>query len=299
MTLQWVDILVRSTLLGLHVLVQSLRATQSPQPPAVGDFYMTLWQQVVSALGSLLAAEEDAALVVRSRFAESTRHWRNFCPIALVYLYLVPSVQSVVGRGGDRSKRHWGCNLDGTSGRSRSAHRSPPNVRRARLDVSSHCIIAIFLFNCLRLCRCEETLRLFLRVSTGPQLVSAAGADLITLQADLANIKGGEDQLITAWMMSSKIQPVPFASGVAGGDKTSSKRRSIPSKEEPESATAEEDAKSHLPMLLPMCLNLVLAPCNFSSLKEVAVSLIRYGNCQQMCCVFYFTHPIVFFAIPS
>jgi hypothetical protein len=33
----------------------------------VGDFYLTLWLQVASVLGSLLAAEEDADLAVRSR----------------------------------------------------------------------------------------------------------------------------------------------------------------------------------------------------------------------------------------
>ena len=75
MTLQWVDILVRSTLLGMHVLAQSLRTTGGTLPPAVGDFYLTLWQQVVSVLGSLLAAEEDASLVVRSRSVVYTHRW--------------------------------------------------------------------------------------------------------------------------------------------------------------------------------------------------------------------------------
>lgn len=72
MTLQWIDILVRSTLLGMHVLAESCRAAQGEQSAAVGTFYLTLWQQVVSALGSLLAAEEDASLAVRSRSAIST-----------------------------------------------------------------------------------------------------------------------------------------------------------------------------------------------------------------------------------
>lgn len=71
MTLQWIDILVRSSLLGMHVLAKSLQAARGDQPPAVGEFYLTLWQQVVSVLGSLLAAGEEACLAVRSRFVPS------------------------------------------------------------------------------------------------------------------------------------------------------------------------------------------------------------------------------------
>jgi hypothetical protein len=69
MSLQWVDILVRSTLLGVHVLGQSAGQGQGnrEQQAEVGDFYLTLWLQVASVLGSLLAAEEDADLAVRSR----------------------------------------------------------------------------------------------------------------------------------------------------------------------------------------------------------------------------------------
>lgn len=67
MSLQWVDILVRSTLLGVHVLGQSAGQGSEQQQAEVGDFYLTLWLQVASVLGSLLAAEEDADLAVRSR----------------------------------------------------------------------------------------------------------------------------------------------------------------------------------------------------------------------------------------
>lgn len=65
MCIQWVDILVRSTLLGIHVLAQS--AGEGEGDALVGDFYLTLWLQVVSVLGSLLSAEDDADLAVRSR----------------------------------------------------------------------------------------------------------------------------------------------------------------------------------------------------------------------------------------
>lgn len=113
-----------------------------------------------------------------------------------------------------------------------------------------------------------------MRVNTVPQLVSAAGADLLTLSAGLASSRGAEDKLIAAWMVSSKIQSIPVAPAVAAADgKASGKRRSVPSGQEP--PAVEEDARSHLSMLLPMCLDLVLAPCAFPALKEVAVSLIR------------------------
>ena len=65
MCIQWVDILVRSTLLGIHVLAQS--SMSGGEAVVVGDFYLTLWVQVVSVLGSLLSAEDDADLTVRSR----------------------------------------------------------------------------------------------------------------------------------------------------------------------------------------------------------------------------------------
>ncbi len=68
MCIQWVDILVRSTLLGMHVLAQSSSSTGGNEAAVVGDFYLTLWQQVVSVLGSLLSAEDDADLSVRSRY---------------------------------------------------------------------------------------------------------------------------------------------------------------------------------------------------------------------------------------
>ena len=68
MCVQWVDILVRSTLLGMHVLAQS-RTSGDEAAVVVGDFYLTLWLQVVSVLGSLLAAEDDADLTVRSRYS--------------------------------------------------------------------------------------------------------------------------------------------------------------------------------------------------------------------------------------
>lgn len=68
MSTQWVDILVSSTLLGIHVVTQSGNAVSVEKQSAVGEFYLTLWLQVASVLGSLLSAEDDASLVVRSRW---------------------------------------------------------------------------------------------------------------------------------------------------------------------------------------------------------------------------------------
>lgn len=69
-TVQWTDILVRSTVLGIHVLGEACATAplgSSASLHAVSEFYQGLWLQVASILGSLLAAEEDADLAVRSR----------------------------------------------------------------------------------------------------------------------------------------------------------------------------------------------------------------------------------------
>jgi hypothetical protein len=69
MALQWVDVLVRSCCLGLHVVGSA--GADGVALGGFGDFYLVLWQQVASVLGSLLAAEQDADLAVRSRYASS------------------------------------------------------------------------------------------------------------------------------------------------------------------------------------------------------------------------------------
>lgn len=84
MTVQWTDILVRSTVLGVYVLGEAACASAPPsgetgdgndsssssaQLRAVGEFYQGLWLQVASVLGSLLSNEEDADVTVRGRLA--------------------------------------------------------------------------------------------------------------------------------------------------------------------------------------------------------------------------------------
>jgi hypothetical protein len=66
MALQWVDVLVRSCCLGLHVVGSA--GADGVALGGFGDFYLVLWQQVASVLGSLLAAEQDADIAVRSRY---------------------------------------------------------------------------------------------------------------------------------------------------------------------------------------------------------------------------------------
>lgn len=125
MTLQWIDILVRSSLLGMHVLAKSLQAARGDQPPAVGEFYLTLWQQVVSVLGSLLAAGEEACLAVRSRFVPSfVKH------IFIILTYTSFCVQSFVGRSGDCTRSDRSRDLRGRSvRRGHLVHSTSPNVR--------------------------------------------------------------------------------------------------------------------------------------------------------------------------
>jgi hypothetical protein len=70
MTLQWVDVLVRSCALGVHVVgvAAASSASQSTRSQGtVGEFYLALWQQVVSVLDTILAAEHTADLTIRSR----------------------------------------------------------------------------------------------------------------------------------------------------------------------------------------------------------------------------------------
>ena len=66
MTVHWVDVLTRSTVLGMHVL-GSFGTSDEATLSAVGEFYGALWRQVVVVLGSILAAERDAHQDVRSR----------------------------------------------------------------------------------------------------------------------------------------------------------------------------------------------------------------------------------------
>lgn len=64
MTLQWVEVLVRSCALGVCVVGG---AAESAGSGGVGEFYLVLWRQVVSALDSLLLADPSADAAVRSR----------------------------------------------------------------------------------------------------------------------------------------------------------------------------------------------------------------------------------------
>lgn len=118
-------------------------------------------------------------------------------------------------------------------------------------------------------------LKLFLRLSTTPELVSSVGADLVNSQiVDTPLSASREDKLVAAWMLSSKAQPIVSS----GAGKTPSKRRSVPSGDrlgEGDEGRSAPDARSHLSMLLPMCLDLVLAQCNAPELKSVSVSLIK------------------------
>jgi hypothetical protein len=118
-------------------------------------------------------------------------------------------------------------------------------------------------------------LRLLLRTRTSAQLVSAVGADLLRMQvlatAAATAPQSAEDSLTTSWMLSSRIQPLSPATAATALVKNS--RRNSASAGT--SAEEEEDTQGHLPLLLPMCLNLVLAGCETALLKEVAVSLIR------------------------
>ena len=114
-------------------------------------------------------------------------------------------------------------------------------------------------------------LRLLLRTRTSAQLVSAAGADLSRMQVLATASQSAEDSLTMSWMLSSRIQPLsPVATATALSK--NSRRKSANSGP---SAGEEEDTQDHLPLLLPICLDLVLAGCEAPPLKEVAVSLIR------------------------
>lgn len=152
---------------------------------------------------------------------------------------------------------------------------------------------------------------MFLKVSTTAEIVSSAGADLQQVRAEGAanttpssSCTEGEDTLIAEWMLSSKTQP--FASSATGkntpNNNSSStgtgitKRRSIPGSGDGKQAGSGQDSplqdphqaategqpggadsrsKGHLVLLLPMCLDLALTPCDAPVLKEVAVAIIR------------------------
>lgn len=64
MTLQWVEVLVRSCSLGVCVVGS---VAETAKPSGVGEFYLVLWRQVVSALDALLLTEPGADAAVRSR----------------------------------------------------------------------------------------------------------------------------------------------------------------------------------------------------------------------------------------
>ena len=137
-------------------------------------------------------------------------------------------------------------------------------------------------------------------MSTTAELVSSAGAAGATsakttsTSTTSSSSSTEEDLLISEWMLSSKTQP--FASPAVPVSTTASatKRRSIPGSNDGkqtsghdhqhqhdsnqtagEAQQGSDGSKGHLVMLLPMCLDLALTPCDAPALKEVAVALIR------------------------
>eukprot|EP01032_Pedospumella_encystans_P015971 gene15971-18240_t len=257
MCVQWVDILVRSTLLGMHVLAQS-RTSVDEAAVVVGDFYLTLWLQVVSVLGSLLAAEDDADLTVRCRAL-----WG----VVAIARGALRAVTSVAARRETEAK----------------------TIPSALLSIG------------------EEALQLFMKVSTTAELVSSAGAAAATsasstsTSASSGSSSTEEDALISEWMLSSKTQPFASPAVPASANASATKRRSIPGSSDGKqtsghdhqhqhdsSQTASEvqqgsdGSKGHLVMLLPMCLDLALTPCDAPALKEVAVALVRAVDLNKL-----------------
>ena len=137
-----------------------------------------------------------------------------------------------------------------------------------------------------------------MKVSTTAELVSSAGAagatSAKTTSTSTSTSSTEEDALISEWMLSSKTQP--FASPAVPVSTTASatKRRSIPGSNDGKQTSGHDHqhqhdsnqtagevqqgsdgSKGHLVMLLPMCLDLALTPCEAPALKEVAVALVR------------------------
>lgn len=141
-----------------------------------------------------------------------------------------------------------------------------------------------------------------MKVSTTAELVSSAGAAAATTASSTSTSTNSrsteEDALISEWMLSSKTQPFASPAVPASTTASATKRRSIPGSSDGKQSgghdhqyqhqhdhnwnqTAGEvqqgsdGSKGHLVMLLPMCLDLALTPCDAPALKEVAVALIR------------------------
>lgn len=67
MTVQWLDVLVHSTVLGLHVL--GAAAAEGADLQATGEYYLVLWRQVAGVLDAVLRAEHEIDVNTKARCA--------------------------------------------------------------------------------------------------------------------------------------------------------------------------------------------------------------------------------------